>query len=165
MTMYILLRQFPQWQKNFVRGKIWFMHKCLVYMYYQNNNISIWNRLTEEWLLEAIGGFAALQIQGKWGMSLRGGWWHRDPPLHRASQRVCFMLELVLVLGDCRGISHSGELCPSSHLAGLGALHISVFLPSGKQHGASQSTPEHLPKTPLPGVKFLIVGEEFKYKP
>lgn len=68
------------------------------------------------------------------------------------------MLELVLVLSECWGISHIGGLCPSSHLAVLGALHICVFLPCGQQHGASEATLEHLPKIPLPGVKILIVG-------
>lgn len=43
------------------------------------------------------------------------------------------------------------------HCAGCTA-HLSVFLPCGQQHGASEATLEHLPKTPIPGVKILIAG-------
>lgn len=135
------------------------MHKCLIYMYYQNNNISIWNRLTGRMAAGSYKGVCSIANPRQVGDVLAGGMMTERSPIAQSDAKSMFHVRAGVSFGRLLGHQLQWGIVSLLSLCCAGCtVHLSLFLPCGQQRGASESTLEHLPKTPLPCVKILIAG-------
>lgn len=103
----------------FLLSSICFMHKCLIYMYYQNNNISVWTSLTRRMAAGSCRGVCSIanprQVVAYWEGD------DREMPCCTERVKECWFWATA-------GASASVGDCPSCHLAVLVAGHICLVL-------------------------------------
>lgn len=117
-------------EDGFLLSSICFMHKCLIYMCYQNNNISVWTSLTRRMAAGSCRVLCSIANPGQVGAYWGGD--DREIPCCTERVKVCLACYSWCWFWVTAGASATVGDCPSCHLAVLVAGHIClVFSPVG----------------------------------